>query len=676
MTLVDFVMHGHEPDIVLLASIMAVTGTFVTLRLYRRAARASETESLGWLLLAALISGATIWTSHFVAMLGYRAPIPVTFDAGLTAVSLLVAIVGSGMSFWLTMAIRGQAGKLLGGGAFGLWLAAMHYIGMLAYHVEGPISWHIRDFATSLLAAVLFSTLALCLAQDRHRGKPWWLAEVMMILAILLMHFLGMSALHISPMEGMENGASDAAFQATAVTIFTASLIVIATGVSTALIDVRARAHAREEMQRMALRDPLTGLPNRADFHAHLDALLIAEAGRRKVAVIGIDLTFLKEINDIWGYPAGDAVLCVIGKRLAEYLRPAGYVARTGGDEFYGVLAFEHEAELHRFLEILRDRVTAPIVLAATSVSVGASIGVALFPQHAESRETLISNADLAMYAAKTDPVAHIRIYEAALGEAMRNRAELMTELRRAVEFGGLDLHYQVQQSIVTGEITGFEALLRWDHPRLGRISPAEFIPLAESNGLILPLGEWVLWRACTDAKHWRLPYKVAVNLSPVQLANPRLPQVVAAILADTGLPPEQLELELTETAIIRDKARSLAAIGEIKALGVSIALDDFGTGYSSLDTLKTFPFDKIKLDRTFVEELALDPRSMAIVRAVLALGKSLGIPVLAEGIETPEQLALLRAEGCDEVQGFLIGRPGAFSDGAPEEEGLKKAAS
>jgi EAL domain-containing protein (putative c-di-GMP-specific phosphodiesterase class I) len=266
------------------------------------------------------------------------------------------------------------------------------------------------------------------------------------------------------------------------------------------------------------------------------------------------------------------------------------------------------------------------------------------------------------MYRAKADPVRSICFYERAMDETVRVRRTLSADLRGALSQGQLSVYYQAQNSLTTGEIIGYEALLRWQHPKQGFIPPSEFIPLAEENGLILQIGEWVLHEACTQAVTWKEPYKVAVNLSPVQFAHTDLPGIVARVLQRTGLAPERLELELTESTIFANRERSLQVLREIKALGVHIALDDFGTGYSSLDTLRTFPFDKIKLDRSFFGELAASPQATAIVRAVLALGKSLGIPVLAEGIETLDQLSLLTDEGCDEAQGYWFGRPAPLS--------------
>lgn len=324
------------------------------------------------------------------------------------------------------------------------------------------------------------------------------------------------------------------------------------------------------------------------------------------------------------------------------------------------ILAHSSHNELVDFVDRLQGLFRSPIRLGKASILVDCHFGIAISPEHGSERETLVSNAEVAVHLAKRSGRSQgpVRYYEPEFGTSMRSRSMLSKDLRNALEYGGLAVHYQVQERISTGEIAGFEALARWAHPELGNISPAKFIAVAEADGMILQLGRWVLRRACADAAQWGVPYKVAVNLSPAQLVDPGLPAMVDTILKETGLAPERLELELTETAVVHDEERSLTAISQIRALGVSIALDDFGTGYSSLDTLRTFPFDKIKIDRAFVTEIESDPRSLAIVRAVLALGKSLGIPVLAEGVETPSQLALLRAEGCKEAQGFLLGAP------------------
>jgi predicted signal transduction protein with EAL and GGDEF domain len=347
---------------------------------------------------------------------------------------------------------------------------------------------------------------------------------------------------------------------------------------------------------------------------------------------------------------------------MREEVGAQGMVARVGGDEFVAMLRFAARGELINLVERLQRALEEPLELGSFNARVGASIGVAVYPDDAIEADGLTNNADLAMYRAKSAGSTAPCFYDAALDEVIRERRELANDLRAAIEAGDLHVHYQVQTSLTTGAATGYEALVRWTHPIRGSVSPAEFIPLAEEHGLILALGDWVLRRACADAAGWEHKSKVAVNVSPMQLNHPELPRRFHEILLETGLPPRQLEIELTETAIISNRDQSLHVLRQIKALGVGVALDDFGTGYSSLETLRAFPFDKIKLDRLFVHELDSSPQAVAIVRAVLALGRSLDIPILAEGIETESQFQVLQREGWDEAQGFLLGRPAPLS--------------
>ncbi len=291
-------------------------------------------------------------------------------------------------------------------------------------------------------------------------------------------------------------------------------------------------------------------------------------------------------------------------------------------------------------------------------INVGCSIGVALYPADAATVETLVNNADLALQRAKAALNRNICFYEMDMDEAARLRRVLAVDLWQGVARRQFALHYQIQTAVQTGAPTGYEVLLRWAHPERGFVSPANFIPIAEECGAILPIGEWVLKEACREAASWDNGLKIAVNLSPVQLAHADIVTLVRDTLAETGLDPVRLELEITETTIIGDKQRALETLRQIKALGVTIAIDDFGTGYSSLDTLRSFPFDKIKLDRSFMNEVEDNAEAKAILRAILALGRSLNVPVLAEGVETASQLAILREEGCDEAQGYLLGRP------------------
>ncbi|AUX75398.1 bifunctional diguanylate cyclase/phosphodiesterase [Sinorhizobium fredii] len=423
--------------------------------------------------------------------------------------------------------------------------------------------------------------------------------------------------------------------------------------------DITERLDSEEQISFLARHDSLTGLPNRLQFNSHLDEELDAAVWfSRKVAVVGIDLDKFKEVNDLHGHAAGDFVLVTIAQRMKEHLQEGEFVARFGGDEFAAVKRFEDLSELNDFLRRIERCLHEEMRFGDFELKSGGSMGVAIYPQDAETADTLINNADLAMYRAKAALNQTICFYEVSMDEAARGRRALANDLWEAVEKNQLALHYQVQKSVTSGEVIGYEVLLRWNHPERGMVSPGEFIPLAEECGAILPIGEWVLREACREAATWDSQHKIAVNLSPVQLANGDVVSLVHAILVETGLDPKRLELEITESTIIDDKQRALLTLREIKALGVTIAIDDFGTGYSSLETLRSFPFDKIKLDKSFMSEVEGSPQAKAIIRAILALGHSLQVPVLAEGVETQKQLDILIAEGCDEAQGYLLGRP------------------
>jgi diguanylate cyclase (GGDEF)-like protein len=568
-----------------------------------------------------------------------------------------------------------RAAPALGGAVVGLAIALMHYTGMLAYRVEGLVSWNHTWLAVSVVLAVGCGALALHLAgaaADRAQTSgasaragaeaSARLVAGVLALGIAALHFTGMTAFHVEPLAMDGHFSNPAALQALALAVASMALVIAGAGCVSWLLDDSVRAESVEHLRTMAMSDMLTSLPNRASFNARIDAELARTDDVRKLALVGIDLNRFKEINDLHGHHAGDEVLRILARRLASLVREGEFIARVGGDEFVALTRFATREELADLLERLETALFRPVRYDDAEVISGASLGVAIYPDDATSKTVLINNADLAMYRAKADLMQSVCFYEPAMDEIARARRSLTHDLREALARGQLSVHYQVQTSISTGDICGYEALLRWEHPRLGFISPAEFIPLAEENGLILGIGAWVLREACTRAVSWSPPYKVAVNLSPVQFAHADLPKLVETVLVETGLAPERLELELTETAIFADRERSLDVLQRIKAIGVNLALDDFGTGYSSLDTLRSFPFDKIKLDQSFVSEAESSRQATAIIRAVLALGKSLGIPVLAEGIETEDQLSLLADEGCDEVQGFLLGRPAPLS--------------
>lgn len=423
--------------------------------------------------------------------------------------------------------------------------------------------------------------------------------------------------------------------------------------------DVSERLRSEEQISFLARHDGLTGLPNRASFNHRLEADLDAALrSGGKVAAIGIDLDKFKEINDTRGHAAGDEVLVTLSRRLEACLEADETIARFGGDEFAAAKRFEDMSELTDFIQRLETCLNEEIRIDGYDIKPGASLGVAIYPQDADNLEALLNNADLAMYRAKDALMQSVCFYEVSMDEAARSRRLIANDLWQAVERKELQLHYQVQKAVNSGDTVGYEVLLRWHHPVHGMIPPSDFIPIAEECGAILPVGEWVLREACREAATWGNDYKIAVNLSPVQLGNADVADLVHRVLLETGLSPHRLELEITESTIIGDKERALHTLRRIKAFGVTIAIDDFGTGYSSLETLRAFPFDKIKLDRSFMKEVEASPQAKAIVRAILALGQTLRVPVLAEGVETRSQLDILLDEGCDEAQGYFLGRP------------------
>lgn len=430
-------------------------------------------------------------------------------------------------------------------------------------------------------------------------------------------------------------------------------------GWHTTFDDITARRQSEARIRHMTMHDGLTGLPNRSRFVTWLDEHLYdAQFAGQRLAVIMLDLDGFKEINDSKGHTWGDAVLTALSHRLTTLLKEGEFVSRLGGDEFALAKIYTDETELAIFLDSVLASLALPATHEGEMVSCGGSLGVAIFPQDGDNHEALLNNAALAMHRAKSHVTEQLCYYDPSMDESARTRRQMAHDLRLAIDKNELSLVYQPQYNLGTGRLSGYEALLRWTHRTHGTVSPDLFIPIAEESGMIVAIGQWVLEHACTEAATWANDVRVAVNLSPVQLVQPNLDHLVTSALTDAGLSPKRLELEITETAIISDKSRALHNLRRIKAMGIAIAIDDFGTGYSSLDTLHSFPFDKIKIDKSFLLDSGENPQSMAIVRAVIALGYSLGVPVLAEGVETSAQHAMLIAEGCHEDQGYYLGRP------------------
>jgi diguanylate cyclase (GGDEF)-like protein/PAS domain S-box-containing protein len=426
------------------------------------------------------------------------------------------------------------------------------------------------------------------------------------------------------------------------------------------LEDVDERRNSQERIAYLAHHDALTGLPNRITFRERIAQALRRPAERKRMAALYLDLDRFKDVNDAFGHSAGDALLVQAATRLSRAVGAGeDMVSRLGGDEF-GVICFADDPYAHA--AALADRIVAelgaPFAIDTKSVAIGASVGVALPNEAGDDVETLLRNADMALYSAKDEGAGRWRVFQASLGKAAEERIVFEQEVRAAVRAGDFELHFQPLIALQTGALNGFEALLRWRSPTRGMVSPAEFVPVAEKAGLIVEIGEWVTREACRRAAGWPAHLGISVNVSPRQLSGGDFAAVVRGALAESGLAAERLTLELTESALVEAAEATMATLMRLKAMGCKIAMDDFGTGYSSLGYLRSFRFDKVKIDRSFISDSTEDEQSAAILKGILSLCRSLHIPNTAEGVETEEQRDFLRQLGCEEAQGYLFGRP------------------
>lgn len=423
--------------------------------------------------------------------------------------------------------------------------------------------------------------------------------------------------------------------------------------------DITARLAAEERIRHLAKFDALTDLPNRVTFYERSTAILAHLRRGEQVAFLSLDLDHFKSVNDTLGHPIGDLMLKAVADRMRSCIRDEDFVARLGGDEFALVqVPSPHAPDLPALASRLIEAVGAPYEIEGHQIVIGLSIGIALAPTDGNDPDMLMKSADLALYRAKADGGGTYRFFEAAMDARMRERRALELDLRRAVRNGEFEIEFQPIINVKTNAITSCEALVRWRHPQRGLVPPLDFIGLAEETGLIVPIGEWVLNQACAAAMRWPEHIMVSVNLSPAQFKSRNIVQTVHAALAKSGLPPKRLELEITELVLLEETEGAFAILHQLRDLGIKIAMDDFGTGYSSLGYLRSFPFDKIKIDQSFIRDLPHKEDSVAIVRAVVGLSSSLGITTTAEGVETKDQLASLTTEGCNEFQGFLYSRP------------------
>lgn len=640
---------------VVTSAIYAVIGSFMTAVLFGRALSRNGTARTMWAFLAGIIGGSTIWTSHFISLLGLDVPGEQFFFLFVSLGALLVSIILSSLGFVLATTKREHGLVEVGGALVGTAFAANYVISVFALNVSGVRFFDHSKLAFAVAAAVILGVIMAHLQVRMKRfGKCAGAAG--MVAGILSVYYIGVQGLVISDASPswMADIGIPARYLFTLVVFF--GTLTLAIGGVVSLIDHQSRLDRVRVLEFIAFQDRLTGLRNRAFLEERLR--LLTGTGRR-IALVSFDLNRFKNINDVHGHQAGDHVLKAVADRLQAVIGPNEVLCRIGSDEFVGLKTeLGSREDAAEFAMRMREAVIGDVDWEGNRLSVGSSLGVACIPDDGDAPDDLLIKADLAMYRAKRSGSSTPVFYDVTLDEPNRAKSLISIEMRHAIENGQFELCYQRQNKIADGHLMGYEVLLRWHHPERGYIGPDVFIPIAEREGYINEIGEWVLRRACREAASWVTPMKIAVNVAAKQLATADLPQIVKDALAETGLEASRLEIEITESGIISDYCHALKIVGELKALGVSIAMDDFGTGYSSLSTLQSFPFDKIKIDKAFIRDLPDNPQSSEIVRSTVELGKNLGIDVLAEGVETGAQLDFLKSIGCDQAQGFYFGRP------------------
>jgi diguanylate cyclase (GGDEF)-like protein len=706
---------SYNPWLVILSIMVAVSASYVALDLASRVAASQGTRAARyWLAGGALSMGTGIWSMHFIGMLAMHLPIPMAYDVPRTLLSLLIAMVVSGFALKVVGSGTLGSGKLLLGGLLmGGGIAAMHYTGMGAMQVTPSIRYDAIKVGLSILIATAASVAALWIAVQLRAEtilSAFWRkagSALIMGIAIAGMHFTGMAAANFAPDSICSVNPQEINNVWLAGAIGAIALVLLGTTVLISVFDahlanrsalhaiklqqlnaalelraadlsfsnsqlkqeMQARIRSEERIKHLAYHDALTTLPNRSLFSKLLNqAIHQAHRYRRPLAVMFLDLDRFKQINDTLGHSAGDQLLQEVASRLKACLRDSDTVARLGGDEFVVLLPeLDEEKYVAMVAQKILVAIAKPFVLAGHEFRVTASIGISIYPQNGKDEQTLKKNADIAMYQAKQDGKNTFQFYSSKLDENSLERLALESGLRHALERNEFELHYQAKRDIATNRITGVEALLRWQHPDLGTVTPLQFIPIAEETGMIVPIGKWVIRTACMQNVAWQklglADLNMAVNLTARQLNDERLLVDLATILRETGMDAHFLELEFTESLLMQDVDKTMRILTGLKAMGVRIAIDDFGIGYSTLSNLQKYPLDTIKIDQSLIQDVGSVTEEKKLTDAIVELGRVLSLTIVAQGVETREQADYLRAHACDEFQGFYFNRPVAAEE-------------
>lgn len=675
----------HNPYLVVLAYLVACAGSFATLDMIERINNAEQPAAQRqWRLLGTFCLACSVWGMHFIGMLAFQAPLEVHYDLALTAVSLLLMLLAT----WAAMNLLGTAQPrsvhyVLAASAIGLGIGTMHYTGMAAMRSNALQYYHPGLLAASVVIAFAVSLLALLLARYRRPGSHLFkcIASLVMAAGIIATHFTGMWALTLVLPDGLplQLPMTDNSLQLSLAIAFVA-LLISASCISAALSDkkLQSKEHdlrrvnmllsqldqARVSLQQAAHYDALTNLINRRGFNqVFAEHLVEAAASGGMLAVMFLDIDHFKRINDSLGHDAGDQLLKVIAAQIKGATRSQDVVARLGGDEFCILIALHNRDEACHLAQRIMHKVKEPIDLSGRRMVMTTSIGISVYPDDGDSCDELLKHADLALYQSKGCGRNNLNFFSSNLKTRATLELQLEEELRVALlEERGLRLHYQPIFDLSTGQVAKLEALIRWQHPQHGLLSPDRFIGIAEANGLIGELDLWVLRRACQDlaqlSRHGFEQLKVTVNCSALTLGREELVNDVEDALDSAGLPAWRLEMEVTENALMGNIHNTIALLKRIRAKGVSLSIDDFGTGYSSLAYLKRLPLDTLKIDRSFIQDIPHSGQDKDIVQAIIIMAHTLHLKVVTEGVETIEQYQFLRQQGCDFLQGYLLSRP------------------
>lgn len=655
-----FILRGYYDGwIVTLSFLIALFVAYSALNLTFKITSTSGKSRLGWLIAASFVMGSGIWAMHFVGMLAFHLELPVHYDVRETSISVFASIIGSFAAFYLTMTRQATKRRLaLGSLIMGAGIVAMHFIGMSAMRAPATtITYKPLIWAVAALFAVVASYAALYIftkfRRDTNRGWPKWGASALMGLAVCGMHYTGMSAAEFWC------GDDELLMRVSKVGVDLVLLISITLVMLMIMMVTWIALYVdRTLLERMAFSDPLTGLHNRHAMNHHFDQKL---GDSSQSAVLFLDLDQFKLINDTLGHDIGDLLIQEVASRLQKFLGQDRYVFRLGGDEFLLLVNEMKQEAIETMALLILEEIRKVYVLEGNELYITGSIGISFAPQHGKDRSTLLKAADTAMYQAKRLGKNQFCSFNIDLEQKLIRRMEIEKGLRSALASEQLALHYQPKWNSERNCPVGFEALLRWNHPKYGLIAPNEFIPIAEETGLIVGMTRWVLERACIDCKEWNMrtdnKLGVSVNLSINVFESKNLMDMITAALQRATLAPEMLELEITESIVMKDAPDVIRQLLPLQEMGVTISMDNFGSGYSFLGAIDQIPFHTLKIDKHYMQE-SDSPSKRAIVNTIITLANQLNLELVAEGVETEQQLDFLRAAGCTVMQGYYFKRP------------------